>query len=331
MENETPLEAHERRDAAWYADVEKRISGLEDKTMDGINSDKVSINVGGEGGGGGGAGLAAVIAALGNRNQGNDNAALIAALGNRNDHSRDDGFSGGGMLGIVALLALLNRGRGGFGGDDGCAPGGIGAGHAALLQTLLEGQSNLRAEVPTTALETQNAIQSAVGALALGTQQGFANVKDSVQASLLANLTATSAVKDTVQTAFTVLNQNVSEQGCKTRETVQATSTAILQKLDQNEIDRLRHERDSALRTVDVNALRSQVEVNQTVTSTASAAQSQFQVQSQVNELAGLVRNLASIVAIGNQTMLARQAQDIVNLGTMTASGTQASANTQVR
>src|SRR3990172_760040 len=170
----------------------------EDIQMEGLQSDKVNINVGGDGGSGGGAGLAAVIAALGNRNEGGDTAGLIAALGNRNN----DGFGGAGALAMlgplmannnngmnnlwpIILLALLGRGRGGFGfgGDDAsCGPSsGIGPGQAAILQTLLEGQSSLRAEVPTSALEIQNAIQSAIGSLALGTQQGFANTKDAVQ------------------------------------------------------------------------------------------------------------------------------------------------------
>src|SRR3990172_1271672 len=154
----------------------------EDIQMEGLQSDKVNINVGGDGGSGGGAGLAAVIAALGNRNNdGFGGAGALAMLGPLMANNNN----GMNNLWPIILLALLGRGRGGFGfgGDDAsCGPSsGIGPGQAAILQTLLEGQSSLRAEVPTSALEIQNAIQSAIGSLALGTQQGFANTKDAVQ------------------------------------------------------------------------------------------------------------------------------------------------------
>jgi hypothetical protein len=343
------LRHHERRSEERYEMLCDKLKTKQESNMEGINSDKVNINLGSGDGGSGGAGLAAVIAALGNRNEGGDTAGLIAALGNRNN---DGGMAAmlpglmasqnGGMNNLwpIILLALLGRGRGGLlGGDgEGCSPGGIGAGHAALLQTLLEGQSDLRADVPRTALETQNAIQQAVSALALGTQQGFANTKDAVQASLLANLAATSGVKDSVMNNAALLQRDICDvkstvqtEACATRELVQAGTTAILSRIDRSEIDELRARADRAERAIEVNTLRSQVEVNQTVTTTQAQAQGQFQVQTQLQDVAAQLRTLGSIVAIGNQTMLARQAQDIVNLGTMTASGTQAAANTQVR
>lgn len=343
------LRRHEQRSEERYEKLCDKLKSQPEKTMEGINSDKVNINLGEGRGSGDGLGAAAMIAALGNRNEGGDTAGLIAALGNRNNDGGMAalapllaGMNNNGMNNLwpILLLALLGRGRGGFlGGDgEGCAPGGIGAGHAALLQTLLEGQSALRAEVPTTALETQNAIQGAISALALGTQQGFANTKDAVQSSLLANLTATSGVKDSVMNNAALLQRDICDvkstvqtEACATRELVQAGTTAILTRIDRSEIDELRARADRAERAIEVNALRSQVEVNQTVTTTQGQAQGQAQLQAQLQDIGSAVRNLAGIVAIGNQTMLARQAQDIVNLGTMTASGTQAAANTQVR
>ncbi len=343
------LRRHEARSQERYEQLCDKLKTKSEKTMDGINSDKVNINLG-EGGGGGGAGLAAVIAALGNRNEGGDTAGLIAALGNRNDGGMAAmlpalmaGQNNNGMNNIwpIILLALLGRGRGGLlGGGDDCGPtaGGIGPGQAALLQTILENATATRAAVPTTALETQNALQQAVSALALGTQQGFANTKDAVQASLLANLTATGGVKDSVMNNAALLSRDICDvkstvqtEACATRELVQAGTTAILSRIDRSEIDELRQRADRAERAIEVNALRSQVEVNQTVTTTQGQVQGQAQLQAQLQDIGSAVRNLAGIVAIGNQTMLARQAQDIVNLGTMTASGTQAAANTQVR
>ncbi len=349
------LHGHEERSQARY---EKLCTKLETKPeskmgMDNV-SDKVNINVGDGGGSGGGAGLAAVIAALGNRNEGGDTAGLIAALGNRNNDGGGiaamlpallAGQNNGGMNSMwpILLLALLGRGRGGLlGGGDDCgpvaAPGGVSPALAALLQTLTEGQSALRAEVPTTGLETQNAIQSAISTLALAGQQGFANTKDAVQNTATLQLGAISGVKDSVMNNAALLSRDICDvkstvqtEACATRELVQAGTTAILSRIDRSEIDDLRQRADRAERAIEVNALRSQVEVNQTVTTTQGQAQGQFQVQTQLQDIGNAVRNLAGIVAIGNQTMLARQAQDIVNLGTMTASGTQAAANTQVR
>lgn len=306
----------------------------EEPKMEGIASDKVNINVGGEGRSGydGGAGLAAVIAALGNRNQGNDMAGLIAALGNRNEkdygpllammaNNRHDDH---GIANMWPLLLLL-LGRRGFGDGDHCDhDGGVSPAQAALLQTLLEGQSDLRAAVPTAALETQGVVQSSA-----------ANTKDAIQNSLIAELTALAGVKDAVQNGFTLtgrdiaaVNQNVSAQGCQTRETVEAAKTEILTALRQNVIDDLRHRADRAERAVEVTELRSRNEVTQMTIVNQRQEQEQRQ---RLAEFDALSRRLDAVI-IGNQFVANRQGQDVINFGgTMTASGTQAAANTAVR
>lgn len=318
--------------------------------MDGIASDKVNIHVG-EGGGSrgydGGAGLAAVIAALGNRNQGTDNASLIAALGNRNEkdygplfammaNRRDDNDSHN----MWPLMLLLLLGRRGFGGDDcdgGRRDGGVSPAQAALLQTLMEGQSALRAEGPENTLRAQGEIQQAIAALALGTQQGFANTGDKIQAGLLAELAAIAGTKDAVQNGFTltgrdlaVVNQNVSAQGCQTREVVASEGQKtrdLINELNTGNLQReltvaqnsLTEERGARrVREVEVN-------VSQVVTQAQVQQQQQAQLQAQFGHLFSVLHSL------GNQVLRSRQDQDIVNLGTMTASGTQAAANTQVR
>lgn len=197
--------------------------------MDGINSDKVNINLG-EGGGGGAAGMAALVAALGNRNEGSDNAALIAALGNRNDGAGSmaaiapllAGMNNNGMNNLwpILLLALL-RGRGGLGGDDCGSPGGVSPGQAALLQTLLEGQSDLRTAVP----EQTIAIQSNLAQLALGIKDGFANNKDAAQNAFTA-----------LQALLSNVNQNVSAQGCQTREIVKEDGEKTRSLITSNQI-----------------------------------------------------------------------------------------------
>lgn len=333
------IQAHEKHSQERYEHLMEKVEHIhqdvyaykgEDKIMgEGINTDKVIVNAGGSDGGGG-MQAAALVAALGQRNQGGDNAALIAALGGRNQgFGGGDGFGmglgGGGLLGGLLFGALLGGRRGGVlggGGDDCCDNhGGVSPAQAALFQTLMEGQSDLRAAVPTAALETTNAIQNSIAQLALGTQQGFANTKDAVQALALFQTGQLNAI-----------NQNVSDQGCKTREIVQAGTTAVLERISRFEIDELRHDRDRHERQVEVNALRSQVEITNTNTATNAQAQGQFQTQLQFQDLNRKFDQMCGLVqVIGNQVVASRQAQDIVNLGTMVASGGQQATSTAVK
>lgn len=345
------LRRHETRSQERYEMLAGQLKTKSENTMEGINSDKVNINLGGGEGAGGGASIAAIIAALGNRNQGNDNAALIAALGNRNDSAanlgpllammgnRRDDNDGMNNLWPILLLTLL-RGRGGLGGDD-CGSiataAGLSPAQAAMLQTLLEGQSDLRADVPRTALETQNAIQQAVGALALGTQQGFANTKDAVQASLLANLTATSGVKDSVMNNAALLQRDICDvkstvqtEACATRELVQAGTTAILSRIDRSEIDDLRHRADRAERAIEVNALRSQVEVNQTVTTTQAQGQIQGQVQAQFQDIGNTLRRVCDRLESVHQVAQAANSNIIAGNSGAVVSGPQTNTPTNV-
>lgn len=92
------LKEHESRSQRRYESLKAEICGKGDGKMGEGILDKVNVNVGG-GDGGGAGGMAALVAALGGRNQGNDNAALIAALGNRNDDSAN----------WAPMLAMMNR------------------------------------------------------------------------------------------------------------------------------------------------------------------------------------------------------------------------------
>lgn len=277
--------------------------------MEGMTSDKVNIHVGADGGGRGGD-MAAVIAALGNRNEGNASLGpILAALGGR---QRDDGFGGGG-LGMIALLALL--GRRGFGDGDGDhARDGMTPAGAALIQSIMQGVNGIAADVPRVALESQAEIQQTLGALALGTQQGLANVKDSVQASGTVNLVATKDVGTQVQTGVLQTVIAVTNDGDKTRALITELNTQNLQRelaVAQSALTEERGRRHSD---------GVEVRVSQTVTQ----AQAQAQQQAQFNNLFGALSNLA------NDLQLVRQGQTIFNSGTMAASGTQAAANTRV-
>lgn len=352
---EAPTWASSLRDKLYWHDQrsQDRYKSLSDKIqtstskgdkMDGVNSDKVNIHLGDGGRGGdgfGGAGMAAVIAALGNRNQGNDMAGLIAALGNRNEKDygplmammANRNNDNDGMNSLWPILLLLLRGRGGFGDGGDCGSGGMTVGQATALQTLLEGQSDLKALVP----EQTSAIKESLGQLALGTQQGFANVKDSIQNSLLAQQAAIAGVKDAVQNGFTLtgrdiaaVNQNVSSQGCQTRELIAASTTSILQKIDQNTIDDLRHRAERAERSVEVNALRSTVEINNTATATSQQAQGQFQVQTQFQDINNRLSRLFDHIDLVHQTARATNSNVIAGNTGAVVTGPQAANPTNV-
>ncbi len=293
-------------------------SEYEEKEMaEGINTDKVIVNAGGGGEGGGGS-MAAVIAALGNRNQGSDNAALIAALGNRN--GGNDGFgSGGGGIWPIVLLALL--GKRGFGGDD-CHDDGDSGARTALVQTIMESVADIRAQVPQTALETQNAVQQSVAALALGTQQGFANTKDSVQLANLANLVATKEVDKAVQATALGTVIAINNDGDKTRQLIQHFHDSNLQRELGVAQSALLEERTSRrVRDVEVN-------VAQTVNQNQQQIQAQAQAQQQFQTLAALHAQIANLA---NDIQVVRQTQSNVNFGVQAGSGqTATGSNTKV-
>lgn len=290
--------------------------------MDNI-SDKINLNVTPGGGDGYGGGQAAMIAALLNgRNQDSGQAGMLAAL--LNNRSVDGGFGGAGGIGMIALLALLARGGHGgiFGGGGDCCEGGtVSPAHAALLQTLLEGQSDLKASVPTAALETTSALQNAIAQLALGVQQGLANTKDAVQAAAALNLTATNGVAKDVATGTLQTQIAINNDGDKTRQLIIDFNTQNLQReltVAQSALSEERMHRHS-----DSN----KVEVNQSVSNTATAIAQQQQQQQQrqeIAELGHLVRDLIGDI------QAVKQGQVIFNSGLMAGAGNQTAANTKV-
>ncbi len=329
------LHTHEGRSQARYEELCSKLTSKEHKMgMDNV-SDKVNINVGD---GGGSGGMAALIAAMNSGGGDNNIPALIAAMGNQN-RNQDGGMNS--MWPILLLALLGGRGRGGlFGGGDDCGPvaaGGVSPGQAALLQTILENAAATRAAVPQTALETQIGIQTAVGALALGTQQGFANTGDKVQAALLAELAAISGTKDTIQNVGALLSRDicnvqstVQTEACATRELVQAGTTAVLSRIDRAEIDELRANRDRFERQVEINNLRSTVEVNQTVNQTQAQAQTQSQWQVQFQDIGNVLRRLNDRIDIVHQEQRSTNANIIAGNTGAVVTGAQTSTPTNV-
>ena len=292
MDDGLTLPIHEAHSQARYEALSNQIK--EATKMDGNISDKLNINVG-EGGMGGGGNMAALLAAMNN---------------GRNDNN----------WWPLLLLLGFNRGRGGFGGGDDCAiaPNGDSVPFRSAVLTSLNQLSTL---VPTTALETQAAITGAISQLALGMQQGFSNVKDSVQNIGALNLTATNNVNTAVLTTGLQTQIAIGNDGDKTR--------ALIESINNANLNRQLAVAESALLEERFNRRSRDIEVNVTQTVNQNNAQLQFQQQQQ--QQFQVLANLSAVVAnLANDIQVVRQGQTIFNSGTMAASGTQAAANTKV-
>lgn len=296
---------------------------------DGINTDKVIVNAGSGGGHGydGGAGIAAIIAALGNRNEGSDNAALIAALGNRNDGAGmagmlpallagGGGFGGQNALWPIILLALLGRGRGGlFGGDEGGC-GGAGSGLAG--EFLMSKLGTIEGSIPLAAANTANEICRSTG-----------EISNQLNQNNIAQLTATAGVKDAVVNTGAILLQD----NARNTQSVLSAICGLSSKMDQNMITDLERrlgvaEARAAEERNHGRVREVEVSVTQQVNQAQAQQQHQWQTQRQFDDLRA---SLFGIVNSFNQVAAQRQGQDVVNLGTMLGSATQSAANTAVR
>lgn len=217
--------------------------------------------------------------------------ALPLLLAGRADR---DGFGGGGLgaglVGGVIGSQLFGRRGGGWGGDGGSD--GVSPAEAAIDAAILNNVNALTAAVPTTALQTQAAINSNIGALALGTQQGFANVKDSVQATAALNNAAISNVNQNVLVTGLQTQIAIGNDGDKTRALIESINNANLQRMLTVAQQELFDERGrSRSRDVEVNV--SQV-VNQ--------AQAQAQQQAQFQGLHDLVRQCVGELQVARAT-----------------------------
>lgn len=210
----------------------------------------------------------------------------------------DFGFGGGGG---GFLLGLLLARAGLFGNREGGAALDV----TNLIQAKL---GDIQAAIPLTACQTESNINQAVSSLALGVQSGFSNLKDAVQAGQVVTLTTANQTQNVVQS-----------DGEKTRALIQSINDANLQR-ELTVAQAALTEQRSAQRVRDV-----EVNVSQIVSQSQLQAQQQQQQQAQFQALFNALNGIA------NQILVNRQTQDIVNLGTMTASGTQAAANTNVR
>jgi hypothetical protein len=227
------------------------------------------------------------------------------------------GFGGFGLVGLVGLTDLFNRRRGGDCDDCGGGGGWNGAGAVVLEKNV----SDLRREV----CETGDQIEAAMLQQTIANAAQFNGLSGQIatvarEAAVLAlgqQATITSSaqgIKDQ-NTAFQIANQ---ENFCGLKATILADGAATRQLITQNIIEGLRAELGEEKRRSDV--ARTEVIVNQSVSQSQAQLQAQFQQQND--------RFHGFFGAINDQ--LLRQANSVVNLGTMLGSN-QNNQGTNIR
>lgn len=232
---------------------------------------------------------------------------------------RGDGFGGGlgtGLVGGILGGLLFNR-RGGFGGDggDGVTPILDNAANLAILAKL----GTVEAAVPLTALQTQATISGEIGSLALGGQQGFANVKDAIQASAALQLTIAAGIKDAVQANSLANLAATNAQGDRIVALINSNEVANLQRqLVVADLDRRDERSFGRSREVEVN-----------VTQTVNQAQAQAQAQLQAQQQGVLLAQIAAVLP-GFANQLNNVHQGIVQIGAGNAA-IPTTTNTNVR
>lgn len=213
-----------------------------------------------------------------------------------------------GMNSMWPILLLLLLRRGGLEGDVGAVAAATGVDRCEIT-AILSKLGDLQAAGPLSTAQIETFLATQTGQISnqlsqqtLFISQGFANLGDKVTNSSTAVLAAGQANTNQILVAI---------QGVKDQAT----------QFEMSNLQRQLAVADSALLDERHSRRSRDVEVN--VTQQVNQQQQQAQFQSQMN---GLLSAFQSLVIQNN-----RQGQDIVNLGTMTASGTQAAANTNVR
>lgn len=232
------------------------------------------------------------------------------------------GLGGGGFLGGIILASLLGRGNGLLGGNGAAAGADVVAGDIAAKVVALQNSTNIIDAIGLLGNEIQvglnaNNMNNANNFRALDNQLCGVNTNLSNLnfAQTIQNMNNTSAIQNQAS-GFQVINQ---ENFCAVKELIHTDGDATRNLITQNLIDGLRAELALERRGRD----QRETEINIINTATATQAQLQVQGQQQQQQFA----QFANLVS----DQLARQANSIVNLGTMTASGqTNSAAQTKV-
>ncbi len=224
------------------------------------------------------------------------------------------GFGGGGFspFGLFGLIGLLGRRGFGEGGDDNCAK------EAAVLAaianakdtTVAEGRGVLAAianSKDTTVAEGRSLAAAICDAEKTNLQQFYAAA---IQAS-----NNTQAIKDQA-TAFAIVNDkrfdDLAAAGV-------AQTAAIIAKLNQSEIDSLRDQLHGEKRRGDNREIEISIQ--------NSNAQAQSQLQTQLQTQRDEFKNLFAVLS----AQVNKTSNDVINFGTMAASGNQANQQTNVK
>lgn len=260
-----------------------------------------------------------------------------------------DGFGGGGMLGGLLVGALLGRGGFGTGFGAGGFPVGVpefgGFRHGRccdddnqVIETaILSKLGEVQGAIPQVALQTQNQICESTGEInlstaqqtlflasevsraALGAQQGFASVKDSVQNSAAvtnANIAAATAAINvgTLQTAI-----SIRDDGDKTR--------ALISQIDRDNLNRQLSDANNLIAELKFGreADHRQHGIEIQMINNQNQNQLQFQAQAQgIGFLQHCLNDVGQVAKATNQNVL------VGNQG-VTATGPQTANPTNVR
>lgn len=307
---ELTLDAHEIRSEGRYEHLKHLITHKADNTM----SEKDHVKV------------ENIFKGAGHGTEGGLASALPLLLAGGARHGAD-GFGGAGGLvagglGGLVLGSLLNGRNGGLLG------GGNDAGNVVAEVATLTGIGDIKAAIALTAAQTENVVaaqtatvQATLGNLALGQQTAIAQVKDTVNNGTLLNLQATNAASDRATNQSAALAAQIAAGFNETQALINSINTQnISRELSDTKAALIEARSDHRLESAGITITNTN---NATAVAIAAQSQNQQQLQALI-ELGAQVRNLA------NDVQVVRQGQVILNSGTMTASGTQAAANTKV-
>lgn len=223
------------------------------------------------------------------------------------------GFGGGfgngiGGFGLVGLIGLLGGRRGLDGGDDDCCKPLITMSKLGDIQNdIRDSQGNVQAAVSGLKDVTQNQtlfLQNALATLALGSQQGFSDIKDTTQAGFALTNSKICAFEAAVAEGLCSVKQRIDDEAEKTRALINDINRETLNRQlsdAKNEIVELRT--DGRIRE-----RGRETEIN--VTQNVVQAQAQAQQQAQFNAL------LDRFSFLSAELQLQRQANKTVQFGT---------------
>ncbi|HGW6103944.1 TPA: hypothetical protein ACNIQM_002086 [Citrobacter werkmanii] len=247
-----------------------------------------------------------------------------------------DGFGGG--IGGLLVGALLGRGGfGGFGGGWGGGGnwgGGCGDGGRVLETAILQQLGNVQAAVPLTALQTQAQVAESTGSInnttlqqtlmlggeiaraSLAGQQGFANVKDAVQASFAVLNSNIAGVNTAVNVGTLTTAIAIRDDGDKTR--------ALISSIDRDNLNRQLTVAENTITELRLNQCRREDTHGIEIAMTNNQNQNQLQFQAQAQGISFLHHGLAEcnqLARATNQNVLVGN-QGVTTTGPQTANPT---------